>query len=510
MSLKVGQGHIKFRWILGVALLVIVVGLAYASLQSGRREKTGSHAFPTVTVQKGPLEISITETGTIHPREQIILKNEMDQSATILSIVPEGSHVTKGDLLVELDATTWEDALVERRIRLQNSKAEWISAEENLAVVQNQAQADIEAAELKLRFAHEDLKKYHEGEFPKQLNELEAKITIAQEELSKAEQDYTWSKKLFEEKYLSKSQLQQDEIAFKKAELNVKLARENFDLFKVYTHKRQLDQLESDVSQAELALERVQRKGRANEAEADARLQAAHAEYEEDRARVKRLEKEIAKSKIHAPINGVVLYATSVEDDWRRDEEPIEVGTTIRERDEIIYLPTASAYNVDIKVPEVNLNKIHKDLPVEIRVDALQGRTFQGKVSAISPVPDSDRRSLNPNLKVYNVEIEVSGGNEHLRNGMSCKAEILIRDFEEAIYVPVQSVVRRGNQPMVYLVDHESYRPHGVELGLDDNINVVIEEGLSGGELVMLAPPLQGDLPEDEEPSEEFEVADED
>ena len=445
------KGIVRRALPLAAVGLVVLAGIGFASFGNGRSNPAQFEGAATTVVQRGPLTISLTETGTVRPREQVILKNDLDDPATILFIVPEGAEVKKGDLLVELDATRWEDFLIERRIRVQNSRAEWISAEENLAVVMNQAQSDTETAELELRFAGEDLQKYLKGEYPNTVKELEVKITLAEEELTNAARNFEWSKKLYEQKYVSQSDLLRDDLAHKKAQLNLELAQNALKLNQEYNHKRQLDQLESDQKQAELALERERRKARANNAQADARLQAAKAEYEEDFARVTRLEELVGKAKMIAPIDGVVLYATSVSDDWRNDNDPIEVGVTMDEREEIIYLPTRSAYNVDIKIPEVNLNKIRTALPVEVKVDALQGRTFAGTVTSISPVPDPDRRSLNPNLKVYNTVIELSEGMDVLRNGMSCHVRLIVEELKEAVYVPVQTVVSPRGQPVVSL-----------------------------------------------------------
>jgi len=54
---------------------------------------------------------------------------------------------------------------------------------------------------------------YEEGEYPKDLKELEAKITLAEEEKQRAKQKYEGSKVLFEEKYISETELQADGLA---------------------------------------------------------------------------------------------------------------------------------------------------------------------------------------------------------------------------------------------------------------------------------------------------------
>ena len=62
-----------------------------------------------------------------------------------------------------------------------------------------------------------------------QLKEAEAEITLAQEKLTRARETLKWSKTLFDEKYISQTELQADELAEKEKALNLELARNNRD-----------------------------------------------------------------------------------------------------------------------------------------------------------------------------------------------------------------------------------------------------------------------------------------
>ena len=480
------------------------IGLVIAATRPGG--STNASEADIAVVQRGDLTISVTESGTIKPRDQEVLKNRLDDPASILFIVEEGELVKKGDLLVELDVTRVENDLVERRIRLQNAEAELIHAEENLIVVKNQAEADIQQAELNFQFARQDLQKYEEGEYPKLVKEAEAKITLAQEELGQAEEKLKWSKVLFEEKYLSQTELQQDELAAKKVRLNLELAESALDLLETYTYQRQIDQLESDVKQAELALERTKRMAKANIAQAEARLAASRAEVKEDTDRVERLDREMENAKMYAPIDGMVIYASSVRERWRRNDDPIRTGTIVRERDDIIYLPTASEFDATIKIPEVALNKVHPGMPVKLTVDALPEANIGGVVKSIAQLPDAESRYLNPNLKLYETTIAVNPISASLRNGMSCRAEVIIEKYEDVLYVPLQAIVRLGGKTVVFQPGDEGQPViQEVEVGLDNARFVHVIAGLAEGDRVLLTPPISpsaGGLEEKPEESE--------
>lgn len=73
---------------------------------------------------------------------------------------------------------------------------------------------------------------------------------------------------------------------------------------------------------------------------------------------------------------------------------------------------------------------------------------------------------------------------------MSCKAEIIIEEYDDVIYIPVQAVLRIGGEPTVYVQGGREFEPRKVEIGLDNNRMIRIIRGLQVGEVVLLTPPL--------------------
>ena len=152
---------LRAKFLVAAAVPVfLLIGVAVVAFNHSGSKAVLTGDMPSFAVKRGPLRISVTESGTIQAREQIILKCEVEGRTTILSLVEEGTRVKKGDLLVELDASTLLDAKIDQQIRVQNTEAAFIGARENLAVVENQAKSDVDKAELALDFAKQDLKKY--------------------------------------------------------------------------------------------------------------------------------------------------------------------------------------------------------------------------------------------------------------------------------------------------------------------------------------------------------------
>lgn len=445
----------------------------------------------TFRAKKGPLTISVVESGTIKAREQEVIKSEVEGKTTILWIIEEGITVKKGKLLVELDASHLQDQFVDNQIKVQNSEADYIRARENLDVVKNQAQSDLDKAELTWNFAKQDLVKYEEGEYPNELNESQSKITVAKEELNRAQEKLKWSQKLFDEKYLSETELQADALAEKKAELDLELAENNLKLLKEYTYTRKLAELESEVKQSEMALERAKRKATADVIQAEAELRAKESEYQREQSKLNKLKDQIAKAKIYAPTDGLVIYATTAKGSWRGNEEPLAAGQQVKERQELIYLPKTASVLAEVKIHESGLNKVNVGLPATITVDALPGRVFSGEVVSISPLPDASSMWFNPNLKLYTTIIHLDGSITGLRTGMSCKAEILVEKYEDVLFVPLQAIRRVAGETVAYVQQRTQVEVRPVKVGLDNNRMVRIISGLEPGEKILLIPPFR-------------------
>jgi hypothetical protein len=82
---------------------------------------------------------------------------------------------------------------------------------------------------------------------------------------------------------------------------------------------------------------------------------------------------------------------------------------------------------------------------------------------------------------------------------MSCKAEIIVEQYTDVVYVPVQAVLRVGGQPTVYVVTKRTPEERKVEIDLDNNRMVKVSNGLTEGEIVMLTPPLKAATVEQQE-----------
>lgn len=481
----------RWRWVLGggAALALAAVG-AMTLTPAGPDPKLAD--VPLFTVKRGPLTISVSQAGTIRSGQAVTLRSEVEGRPTILRLVDEGTHVKKGDLLVELDSSDLQDRKVDEDIIFQNADAAFIQAREDLEITQKQAEADVQSAQVALELAKLDLEKYLKGEYEQQLQDAQSKVTVAKGTLQQAIERLNWSERLAKENYITSTDLQTDRFAKEQAELSLASAQTALDLLQKYTYQRTLTELQSTVREDTFLLDKAKHKGKASIVQAQANLRAKQLARNREKEKLDKLGEQITKCRIVAPVDGMVVYATSNGRSSRGiNDQPLAEGVEVREMQDLIRLPTTAQMIADVKIHESLVEKVHVGQQALITTEALPGRTFAAIVHKIALLPDSQNVWLNPDLKVYNTEIEVQGNTDDLRPGMSCRAEVIIAELPSALFVPLQSVIRVGNQPTVYVMP-----PGGppvardVKVGLDNGRMVQITAGLRDGDRVMLDPPL--------------------
>ena len=467
-------------------LVPAVLILALAAFFAFRgEEKADAPAALYATVAEGPLVISVEEFGEIAPSQQIVLKNEVQGRVSIISLVPEGTMVQEGDVLVQLDVSSKIDERDSQEITLQNAQSALEVAREELEIQKNQAASDVELAEENYLFAKEDLAKYEEGEYPARLTDQKGQLMLKEQQVKQAKDKYEWSKKLFAENFISSTELEGDELSWKSSQLTYESAQRELVLLETYTHRRDLAKFKSDMKQKEMALLRTRKRAASSIAKAESDLRAKESEFRKQRQRLDKLTNQIAKATIRAPRSGQVVYASE-----NRSREPLQEGQEVWERQELIRLPTADTFIAKFNLHEANLKSITTGMAVRVRCDAVPGKVYTGTVSKIAPMPDNERRWMNPDLKEYPTEVLIDGGAGEIKNGLGCKVEVIVEQYEKALYVPVQCVVRIAGESFVWVKRPGGDERRAVEPGLANSRFIRILSGLSAGEEVSLSPPL--------------------
>ena len=105
------------RWLLIGIAAVIILGL-YLALKPRKAQATGTF----YTAKKGDFLITVVEGGTLQAVNEVVIRNEVEGTARVIYIVPEGSYVKKGDLLVELDSASAQDQVNQQLINVEKAQ----------------------------------------------------------------------------------------------------------------------------------------------------------------------------------------------------------------------------------------------------------------------------------------------------------------------------------------------------------------------------------------------------
>jgi HlyD family secretion protein len=478
---------------------LILLALLGGGLVAGRflSRPSGDDLGPLHTVERGPLTISVVTAGTVQSRRTAVVRSQAEGRNTVIWIIDEGRTVTNNQLLVELDASALSDRRTDQQILVGNAESALIASTEKLAIARIERESSVSAAELKLQLARLEQEKYQRGEFPQTLQEQEGRIALAHEEVERASESLSWTQRLAEEGYLTRTELQADEMALKQKRISLETAITSLNVLTNYSQRQQQATLSFNVRQAEMDLERVQRQTRANVVQAESDLRARQLEVERQRSKLTNLEQQVQNCRIVAPTNGVVIYHSTMQASRRRwGGEPLQAGSTVVERQELIHIPVDGGMIVELSVPESSMTKLKLGQPARVKVDAIPGVEYSGRLSRIGLLPDGRNAWLNPDLQLYNCEIDLDRFDE-LRSGMNCETEMQIEHHEAALFVPVQCVIRVGAESAVYVSESGKARKRAVQVGLDNGRMAHILSGLSVGEQVLLNPPLEaGSIPD--------------
>jgi len=185
-------------------------------------------------------------------------------------------------------------------------------------------------------------------------------------------------------------------------------------------------------------------------------------------------------ARITAPAAGVII-GRGVE-----EGETVVGGTSaFGGGTELFTMADLSTLLVRAAINEVDIGKVKRGDRVALTVDAFPGDTVQGVVRLVPPAAQLQER-----VRVFDVEIEVTGGPRVLRPGMTANVRISGPLRMETLRVPVEAVLLKEGKPVVYKLSGSGPQPVPVTLGLSDLFYVEVLNGLAAGDSIALEDPV--------------------
>ncbi len=175
-------------------------------------------------------------------------------------------------MVCELDTTELQDRLVSQKINVAS------------------AEADVQSARLARELAELAVVEYNQGVYPQEMNMLANDIKLTELDLSRAEDVLEWTRRMFVKGYVSMSAKVAEELSFKQAQFALEQAQSKRKVLIDLTKKKTIKELTGAVERAR------------------SRELARQAALERERSALKRLDDQVQRCKVVAPVGGRVHY----------------------------------------------------------------------------------------------------------------------------------------------------------------------------------------------------------
>ena len=239
----------------------------------------------------------------------------------------------------------------------------------------------------------------------------------------------------------------------------------------------QLNLEKADISLAR-AKEQIENRKKINVEE----LKQMELSIEQDKARLKEAFDALDRMTVVTPSPGIAIIARNYS-----TNDKYQVGDQVWSGQPLISLPDLSKLKATVKINEVDIGKISKDLKVEIKPDAFSETTFTGIVSTVANL--AVNKEAGSKIKVFPVEILINETHKNLLPGLTVSCRIIIDEIKDVLYVPIVSVFAEGDKRFVYKKTIGGFEKVEVETGASNSDFTVITEGLDEDDVVALVNP---------------------
>jgi len=230
----------------------------------------------------------------------------------------------------------------------------------------------------------------------------------------------------------------------------------------------------AQVRTAEAAIER------ARQMEAASSRRVAQA-----RAGVARASDILSKTEVVAPIDGVVSRLQV------RLGEMVVIGIQNQPGTTLMTVSDLSAIDAEIKVAEADVVRIARGQPARVRLEAVPGREFSGRVVELgaSALPVVGTGAAT---REFRVVVRLDNPDVNMRPGMTCDAEVLTAERRDVLSVPLQAVVLRpgpggGERSGVFVVGDGRAHFVPVTTGVIGGLDIEVA-GVERGTEVVVGP----------------------
>jgi HlyD family secretion protein len=253
---------------------------------------------------------------------------------------------------------------------------------------------------------------------------------------------------------------------------------------------------EADLAEAQRQLDLSERLAKDKVVSADtvdanrSKVRIAEAQVAQNLADLRFSQASLANTQIRAPFTGVVVKKMA---EVGESVAPIPPGVNISTASgAIVALADLDTLEVEADVAEANVAKLSANQPAEATVEAFPDRRYKSVLRQIIPTADRTKATVQ-------VKVTILDKDKDLKPEMSAKVTFLEPEKKKdesqtntpaapTVTVPKDAVATRDGKAVVFEIREGKARSRPVTVGIERQGQVVIREGLSGGETLVLKP----------------------
>jgi multidrug efflux pump subunit AcrA (membrane-fusion protein) len=200
-----------------------------------------------------------------------------------------------------------------------------------------------------------------------------------------------------------------------------------------------------------------------------------------------------------APVDGIVNILTNFRATGtfgRAGAPPFKEGDNVWTGAQILEIPDVSSLYVDLKLDEVDRGKIALGQTLKIRVDSIPDKEFTATLDFIAPAAALTFTGVGADMSASTVKnfparATLTSVDERLRPGTSASAEIIIERQPNSLMIPLQASFNLNGKPTVYVQNGKEFAVRQIQIGKQNEEDLVVTGGLKEGDMVALVDPIK-------------------
>ena len=475
-------------------------GLSIALLTSVSAPQNERGPF-TAEVTKGDLPIAVELTGSFVAENKNDIRVEPKTyrgDLIITSLLPEGSEVKEGDVLIEFDPSSLERSLEDARNEVTDKKVTLDKAEAELAAFEIERETTLAQNQKELEIEQRELAKSREQALL-DLVDKEKSIVDAEHNLADARVDFEQLTQLYEERELHTATenilIDREKRRIQNLERGLVKTKAEVELWKKYDQNKTIEEKELEVVKKEAELKKSQIRLEADRGEKQAEVAKARRALEKAEREVAELGEDAAGLRVTSPRDGLVFYGTIGGDmfsdvvvfgmsDQTRE---MQVGGRVRTHQILMTVASMDQLSIKMSVLENDIQFMKPGLPITIRPDAFPSLAIEGRLTKVDQI--AARTAFMSDIREFTVRGEYEGIFKQLRSGMNCRVTVHADTVPDAVQVPVLAVFSKGGEFYCLVKNRAGTTRRPVELGATNGTMVEVTEGVRPGEIIALWDP---------------------